>query len=81
MPGRPDVDAANPRANNTMGHIVQWTEDDDFDATTFSWKHLLLAGDPADPRKYSNWPDFRPDGRPRSATVAIRRADGGPIGT
>jgi secreted PhoX family phosphatase len=196
MPGRPDVDAANPRANNTMGHIIQWTEDEDFDATTFRWRHLLLAGDPAnerpeargnirgdsfacpdglaldtrgvlwiqtditsdekgrgefqrlgnnqmlacdpatgevrrfltgpvgceitglaltpdgrtmfvniqhpgepltprednlevpnlhsnpaDPRKYSNWPDFRPDGRPRSATVAIRRVDGGPIGT
>lgn len=196
MPNRPAVDAANPRAKNTMGHIIQWTEDDDFDATLFSWKHLLLAGDPAnarpeargdirgdsfacpdgltldargllwiqtdissddthrgemqrlgnnqmlacdpatgevrrfltgpvgceitgltltpdgrtmfvniqhpgepltprednleipnlhndpaDPRKYSNWPDFRPDGRPRSATVAIRKTDGGPIGT
>jgi secreted PhoX family phosphatase len=190
------VDAANPRAKNTMGHIIQWTEDDDFDATTFTWKHLLLAGDPdnerpeargnirgdifacpdgltldargvlwiqtdvssdemhrgemkrfgnnqmlacdpatgevrrflvgpvgcettgialtpdgrtlfvniqhpgepltpradnleipslhrdpAQPRRYSNWPDFRPDGRPRSATVAIRKLDGGPIGT
>jgi uncharacterized protein len=196
MPNRPAVDAANPRANNTMGHIIQWTENDDFDATRFSWRHLLLAGDPAnarpeargdirgdsfacpdglaldargvlwiqtditsdekgrgefqrlgnnqmlacdpatgevrrfltgpvgceitgltltpdggtmfvniqhpgepltprednlevpnlhsdpaDPRKYSNWPDFRPDGRPRSATVAIRKLDGGPIGT
>jgi len=192
----PDVDAANPRANNTMGHIIQWTEDGDLDATTFRWKHLLLAGNPAnerpeargnirgdvfacpdgltldargvlwiqtdissdekhrgemqgfgnnqmlacdpatgevrrfligpvgcevtgiamtpdgrtmfvnvqhpgeplthrndglevpnlhsnpaDPRRYSNWPDFRPDGRPRSATVAIRKADSGPIGT
>jgi len=27
----------------------------------------------------SNWPDFQ--GRPRSATVAIRRTDGGVIGT
>jgi secreted PhoX family phosphatase len=194
-PNRPDVDAANPRANNTMGHIIQWTEDGDFDADTFRWKHLLLAGDPAnerpeargnirgdafacpdgltldargvlwiqtdmssdemhrgekqrlgnnallacdpatgevrrfmtgpvgcettgltltpdgrtmfvniqhpgepltpsdsveipslhndpaDPRRHSNWPDFRPDGRPRSATVAIRRRDGGPIGS
>jgi secreted PhoX family phosphatase len=197
--GRPDhpaVDAANPRANNTMGHIIQWTEDGDFGATTFRWKHLLLAGDPAnqrpeargnirgdrfacpdgltldargvlwiqtdiasdemyrgemqrlgnnqmlacdpatgevrrfltgpvgceitgialtpdgctmfvniqhpgepltprddglevpnlhsdpaDPRRYSNWPDFLADGRPRSATVAIRKTDGGPIGT
>ncbi len=29
----------------------------------------------------SNWPDGRPDARPRSATVAIRRNDGGVIGT
>jgi hypothetical protein len=196
MPNRPAVDPANPRAQNTMGHIIQWTEDGDFDATTFHWKHLLLAGDPANkrpeargnirgdifacpdgltldargvlwiqtdmssdemhrgemkrlgnnqmlacdpatgevrrflvgppgcettgialtpdgrtmfvniqhpgepltprndglevpslhsdpaqPRRYSNWPDFKPDGRPRSATVAIRRKDGGLIGT
>lgn len=36
---------------------------------------------PADPRKVSNWPDFDPDGRPRSATVVIRRRDGGRIGS
>jgi secreted PhoX family phosphatase len=36
--------------------------------------------DPRDPRRVSNWPDFRPDGRPRSATLAIRRVDGGVIG-
>ena len=28
----PGVDAANPRANNVMGQIIQWTEDGDFDA-------------------------------------------------
>ncbi len=37
--------------------------------------------DPASPRRYSNWPDYRPDGRPRSATVVIRKKDGGVIGT
>ena len=37
--------------------------------------------DPAAPRKFSNWPDFRSDGRPRSATLAIRRRDGGVIGS
>jgi secreted PhoX family phosphatase len=37
--------------------------------------------DPAEPRRFSNWPDYRPDGRPRSATVVIRKADGGVIGT
>ena len=37
--------------------------------------------DPGAPRALSNWPDQRPDGRPRSATVMIRRRDGGLIGT
>jgi uncharacterized protein len=182
----PGVDAANPRANNVMGQIIQWTEDGDFDATAMRWSHLVLAGDPAnqrpeargniqgdifacpdgltmdargvlwvqtdmhasqmykgelkgmgnnqmlaldrstgevrrfftgpvnaevtgvtltpdgrtmfiniqhpgetasdrsdpaDPSKYSNWPDYQPGGRPRSATVVIRKKDGGPIGT
>ena len=36
---------------------------------------------PAAPRAVSNWPDKRPDGRPRAATLAIRREDGGLIGT
>ena len=182
----PGPDAANPRANNVMGQIIQWTEDGDFDATSMRWRHLLLAGDPAndrpeargniqgdlfacpdgltldargvlwvqtdmhaaqmnkgelqrmgnnqmlacdratgevrrfftgpvnaevtgvaltpdmrtmfinvqhpgetasdrsdpaDPAKYSNWPDYRQGGRPRSATVVIRKKDGGVIGT
>jgi hypothetical protein len=37
--------------------------------------------DPEQPRRYSNWPDFSPTGRPRSATVVIRKLDGGVIGT
>jgi uncharacterized protein len=36
--------------------------------------------DPAEPAKYSNWPDYKQGGRPRSATVVIRRKDGGVIG-
>ena len=184
-PGFPGVDGANPRANNTMGQVIRWKEEADFDAMRFRWDHLLLAGDPANaraeakgnirgdafsspdtiafdtrgvlwigtdisarslntgeaerlgnnallacdpatgevrrfltgptgceitgatwtpdgrtlfiniqhpgetkgarndpanPRKFSNWPDFRPDGRPRSATLVIRRKDGGVIG-
>jgi secreted PhoX family phosphatase len=182
----PGVDAANPRANNSMGHIIRWKESGDFDATSFEWNHLVLAGDPSQarpqakgtiqgdvfacpdglwvdtrgvlwiqtdissntiakgemsglghnallavdprsgqirrflvgpagceitgmtgtpdgttvfvniqhpgetpsersdpnrPRQYSNWPDFRADGRPRSATLAIRKLDGGVVGT
>jgi uncharacterized protein len=37
--------------------------------------------DPANPAKYSNWPDYQPGGRPRSATVVIRKKDGGLIGS
>jgi secreted PhoX family phosphatase len=36
--------------------------------------------DPAAPRRHSNWPDFQADGRPRSATLAVRRSDGGVVG-
>ncbi len=43
--GKPGVDAANPRANNTMGHVIRWREDGDFDAASFAWQHFLLAGD------------------------------------
>jgi hypothetical protein len=184
--GQPGIDAANPRADNTMGHVIRWREDDDFDGEGFEWNHFVLAGDPAnerpeargnvqgdpfacpdglafdlrgvlwiqtdvgtralnhgevrrmgnnqmlacdpatgevrrflvgpvhceiagaawtpdgrtlfvniqhpgempsgrsdpaDPRRFSNWPDFRPAGRPRSATVVIRKDDGGLIGS
>jgi uncharacterized protein len=37
--------------------------------------------DPNDPRKISNWPDYQPNGRPRSATLVIRKLDGGVIGS
>ena len=185
-PGKPGVDAANPRANNTMGQIIRWKEEGDFDGGVFEWNLLALAGDPAnerseakgnvkgdiygcpdgitfdqngvlwiqtdahatqmykgefarignnqmlacnpvtgetrrfltgptncevtgiaftpdsttmfvniqhpgetptdrsdpaEPAKFSNWPDYQPGGRPRSSTVAIRKNDGGVIGT
>jgi secreted PhoX family phosphatase len=184
--GYPGVDAANPRANNTMGQIIRWREEGDFSGERFEWNHLLLAGDPANaraeargnihgdafsspdtiafddrgvlwigtdvssgaigkgemarlgnnqllacnpatgevrrfltgpvgceltgatftpdgrtmfvniqhpgeapgersdpanPRRFSNWPDFNPVGRPRSSTVVIRKVDGGVIGS
>jgi uncharacterized protein len=46
----PAVDAANPRANNTMGHIIRWKDAGDFDANTFQWNHFVMAGDPANER-------------------------------
>jgi secreted PhoX family phosphatase len=47
---QPAVDAANPRANNSMGHIIKWKETGDFDATRFTWAHFVMAGDPANAR-------------------------------
>lgn len=45
--GQPGVDAANPRAANTMGQIIRWQEDGDFDGASFAWQHFVLAGDPS----------------------------------
>ena len=45
-PGFPGVDAANPRVDNTMGNIIRWKEDGDFDGRSFSWNHFVMAGDP-----------------------------------
>ena len=39
------------------------------------------VSDPLAPSKVSNWPDAIPGGRPRSATVTIRKLDGGVIGS
>jgi secreted PhoX family phosphatase len=36
---------------------------------------------PANPRAISNWPEQKSNGRPRSATVVVRKIDGGIIGT
>jgi uncharacterized protein len=50
QPGQPGVDAANPRANNTMGQIIRWREQGGLAATHFRWDHLVLAGDPKQAR-------------------------------
>jgi secreted PhoX family phosphatase len=41
------IDAANPRAENTFGHIIEITEDGDFSATAGKWEVLLKCGDPS----------------------------------
>jgi len=46
----PNVDAANPRANNTMGQIIRWKDENAFAGDRFVWSHLLLAGDPGNER-------------------------------
>jgi uncharacterized protein len=47
---QPAVDAAAPRANNTMGNIIRWKDTGDFDGDTFRWNHFVLAGDPQNTR-------------------------------
>ena len=43
-----EVDAANPRANNRFGHIVEITPAGlDHAATTFRWEILVRCGDPS----------------------------------
>jgi uncharacterized protein len=44
---RVNTDAANPRANNSHGHIIRWNETGDSPlATSFKWEIFALAGDP-----------------------------------
>ena len=46
----------------------------DTDAEKLAWAN-------ANPTVFSKWPDGASSGRPRSATVVIRKNDGGVIGT
>ena len=54
---KPDqVDAANPRANNAFGHIIEIVEPDgDFTSTKSRWEILVQCGDPADPDVGATW--------------------------
>jgi len=50
------VDAANPRAANIWGHIVELTpENGDHAADRARWEILLKAGNPADPGTAAMW--------------------------
>jgi len=50
------VNVANPRANNTAGHIIEIIEPDrDFAATRSRWEILVQCGNPADRQAQSTW--------------------------
>jgi secreted PhoX family phosphatase len=44
---REEADAANPRAKNAFGHIIEIDEGGDFTATSAKWEVLLKCGDPS----------------------------------
>ena len=72
---RRGANGANPRAENTLGHIIEVTEDgDDPTATTFTWDIFLLCGDPADESTYfAGFPEGpgQPDRLPDNITFDI----------
>ena len=52
-PGQPGPDEVNPRNGNRHGHVAEVTEwHGDPAATRFTWRLLLVCGDPADPTTY-----------------------------
>lgn len=51
-----EIDAANPRADNKFGHIIQITEPDgDFTATQSRWEILVRCGDPSVAEVGATW--------------------------
>jgi secreted PhoX family phosphatase len=51
--GKEGATEINPRVNNKHGHVLEWDErGGDPTATTFSWRLLLVCGDPAAPDTY-----------------------------
>jgi secreted PhoX family phosphatase len=47
------IDAANPRASNKSGHVIEITEaGNDAAALTFHWSLVLVCGNPDDPSTY-----------------------------
>ena len=44
---RPPVDASNPRASNTYGHIIRWRYENDWTEDYFYWDIFALAGNPS----------------------------------
>jgi secreted PhoX family phosphatase len=59
--GNPGTDAANPRAVNRHGHIIELTErGDDAASETFTWDIFLLCGDPSNPADQTYFAGFDP---------------------
>jgi secreted PhoX family phosphatase len=68
-PGEISSSATNVHPNAPAAYMAQTS-----DALKLAWSN-------ANPTAFSKWPDGASGGRPRSATVVIRKNDGGVIGT
>lgn len=69
--GTNGTDAANPRANNRSGHIIEILEDNnDHTRTRFRWGIFMLCGDPDDPAQGTYFA-----GAPRSKVSPIGAPD------
>jgi secreted PhoX family phosphatase len=54
--GENEIDAANPRAQNAFGHIIEIIEPEgDFASPHSNWEILLRCGDPARPEFGASW--------------------------
>lgn len=70
------TDAANPRADNDHGHVVELIEQgDDAGATRFSWQIFLLAGDPRGGTLLTRYEDLLRRPLPRDATWYAGQSD------
>ncbi|WP_206668588.1 PhoX family protein [Pseudomonas saliphila] len=71
-----DTDEANPRAPNTHGHIIRWTEaDGDHAATSFQWDIFMFAGDSGESGKPMNI-GYDPNGEKLTADNILSSPDG-----
>ncbi len=75
--------AVGPRGCELTGAVTTPDQETIFVNVQHPGELTTFWGTPtaANPRAVSNWPDFDPAGRPRSATVAIRKIRGGKVGT
>jgi secreted PhoX family phosphatase len=77
--------AANPRAGNGWGHIIEITEDDgDHTRTRFRWEVFLMAGDPTRGKLITKLEDLKPGKVERQDTYYAGFADAArlsPIGS
>ena len=70
-----------PRGCEVTGVMVTPDESAMFVGIQHPGEAPVGANDPADPKRYSSWPDGAAGGRPRSSCLVITKDSGGPIGS